>query len=426
MRYALSLIIFFCVFTVGLIAGDDQPQESFLKVGDRIAIIGDSITEQKQYSVMIETYLRACTPELKVSVIQFGWSGERAGGFAARMNNDLMGWKPTVATLCYGMNDGGYQPYKEAIGAEYRKQMERIAECFRGAKMRVVVGSPSVVDSFTWRKDKPDADKAYNENLARLGGIGKEIAVANGYVFADVHAVMMESMTKAKASLGEEYAVAGGDGVHPGQNGHLCMAYAFLKGLGMDGHIGEIRMSWPDKVEVSDGHALKSVKDGSIEVESLRYPFCFSGGPTNANGTESILPYLPFNLDLNRFLLVVKDLPEAQADVIWGKGTKTFTKEQLEKGINLAEEFLDNPFSEAFRKVVGAVAAKQSDEAWLIKGMLNSFRNVDSFVAKVDEEGQKAIGLIRKRIVERLDASQEAVQATVQPVNHVIKIIPKA
>ena len=60
-----------------------------LKQGDRIAIIGDSITEQKQYSVMIEAYLRMAAPELDLKLIQLGWSGERAPGFAMRMENDL-------------------------------------------------------------------------------------------------------------------------------------------------------------------------------------------------------------------------------------------------------------------------------------------------------------------------------------------------
>ena len=32
------------------------------------------------------------------------------------------------------------------------------------------------------------------------------------------------------------------DGVHPAANGHLIMAYAFLKGLGCDGNVGTITL----------------------------------------------------------------------------------------------------------------------------------------------------------------------------------------
>jgi len=69
-----------------------------LKAGDRLAICGDSITEQKMYSRMMEDYLTVCAPDLKVTVRQYGWSGERAPGFLARMTNDCLLFKPTVAT----------------------------------------------------------------------------------------------------------------------------------------------------------------------------------------------------------------------------------------------------------------------------------------------------------------------------------------
>ncbi|MBK8094800.1 MAG: hypothetical protein IPK32_23240 [Verrucomicrobiaceae bacterium] len=87
----------------------------------RVAIIGDSITEQKLYSKFIEAYLLACSGRSDIHVFQFGWGGERAGGFAARLENDLAVFKPNVATTCYGMNDGSYKAYVPEIGAEYEK-----------------------------------------------------------------------------------------------------------------------------------------------------------------------------------------------------------------------------------------------------------------------------------------------------------------
>lgn len=43
-----------------------------LQPGDRLAICGDSITEQKMYSRILETYLTVCVPELRLQVRQFG------------------------------------------------------------------------------------------------------------------------------------------------------------------------------------------------------------------------------------------------------------------------------------------------------------------------------------------------------------------
>src|SRR5262245_61871928 len=69
----------------------------FLKENDRLAIIGDSITEQRRYSRIMETYLTVCVPQLKVTTRQFGWSGETAEGFRKRMTNDCFRFQPTIA-----------------------------------------------------------------------------------------------------------------------------------------------------------------------------------------------------------------------------------------------------------------------------------------------------------------------------------------
>src|SRR6266481_6204539 len=122
-----------------------KPTGLLLKKGDRLAICGDSITEQKMYSRIIEDYLTMSVPELEVSVRQYGWGGERAGGFLARMTNDCLRFKPTIATTCYGMNDHEYRAYEESIGRTYREKSAAIIEAFKANNVRVVHGSPGCV-----------------------------------------------------------------------------------------------------------------------------------------------------------------------------------------------------------------------------------------------------------------------------------------
>src|SRR5438132_350234 len=52
-----------------------EPGAGVLQKHDRLAICGDSITEQKMYSRIIEDYLTVCVPDLGVTVRQYGWSG---------------------------------------------------------------------------------------------------------------------------------------------------------------------------------------------------------------------------------------------------------------------------------------------------------------------------------------------------------------
>ena len=48
-----------------------------------MAICGDSITQQKIYSVFMEDYFLMCQPVEGLRIAQFGWGGERAGNLPA-------------------------------------------------------------------------------------------------------------------------------------------------------------------------------------------------------------------------------------------------------------------------------------------------------------------------------------------------------
>jgi lysophospholipase L1-like esterase len=398
--------------------------EPVLEKGDRLAIIGDSITEQKQYSKFIETYLLACRPELEVQCFQFGWGGEWANGFAHRMENDLVPWMPDVVTTCYGMNDGSYREYEESIGKAYEDGMRKILERMKKAGATVVVGTPGVVDSFTWRREDPEFDVVYNDNLSHLAAIADRLAKEFGMPHADVFDAMMASMVAAKAKLGEEYHVGGGDGVHPSQNGHLVMAYAFLKGLGMDGNLGSVTIDLNGKAQASGGHKVVGGEGGTAEIESTRYPFCFYGDEKSPNGTRSIVPFVPFNQDLNRFTLTVKNLSAEQADVTFGAETKTFSNEQLTKGINLAAEFLSNPFSDPFRKLQDEVARKQQFETTMIKGFITNYRNLGPMF-EGDAEALAAMDTLRNKMVEKDRAAHAKAKAAVVPVRYTITVVAK-
>lgn len=391
-----------------------------LPANARVAVIGDSITEQKLYSKFIECYLLACTGREDLIVFQFGWSGERADGFANRLANDLAVFHPTVATTCYGMNDGSYQPYNDGIGGAYEKNMTRVIEGLKAAGISTIaVGSPGGVDpDFFTRLD----GKVYNETLAKLRDIAKGLAQKNGLPFANVYDTMMSALPKSKEANGKEYAPFGGDGFHPAPAGQLLMAQAFLKALGMDGAIGTITVD-AKGATASEGHRVISSADGTIELESSRWPFCFDADPKNPGSTRSILPFTSFNEELNRLTLVVKDLSKAKAKITWGTQSKEFTKGQLEAGINLAAEFSATPFDEPFMKLMEAVATKQQFETTVIKNLVTNFRLFGED-AKSDAELAAAFETVRKKVGEKHAAHHASARKRIQPVKHTVKVEP--
>jgi lysophospholipase L1-like esterase len=410
-------VILFLVF-VALTSSRAAAAEVGLKPGDAVAINGDSITEQKLYSVFIEDYLLMCQPAANLRTCQFGWGGETSWGFLARMKNDVIWFKPTVATTCYGMNDGGYSPMSPEKAKHYRDSQKAIVEQFKKAGVRlIIVGSPGCVDADTFHKKPADA-AMYNKTLAGLRDIAKEVAQEEGVVFANVFDPMIDAMTKAKAKYGNNYPLAGGDGVHPGPNGHLVMAYAYLKAMGCTGDIGTITIDMGSgKAEATDGHKVVSSDGGSAEIESTRYPFCFFGNP-EGQSTRSVIDFLPFNDELNRFKLVVKGAKADKLKVTWGTASKEFSKADLEKGINLAAEFIQNPFSEPFAKAEQAIKMQQNYETPLHKDLLHNMGRFREMVADESEAFDRIVAAAGKRQKTLSDASGAAVGA----VKHTIKV----
>ncbi len=386
----------------------------------RVAIIGDSITEQKQYSKFMDAYLLACTGRTDIKCFQFGWSGETAGGFKQRMENDLSVFRPNVATFCYGMNDGGYQPYNENIGKGYEANMRAVL--LKAKEMGVttiVAGTPGAVDTTYFRRATPTPDQ-YNDTLARLGAIDKKLSEELQTGFADVHGEMINAMAKAKAVLGTDYDVGGRDGVHPGANGQLLMAAAFLKGLGVDGNIGEISVDIKGQGAASAGHRITGA-NGTVEVESTKWPFCFEGDAKSSGGTRSIVPFTDFNEKLNRLTLRVKNLDAAKAKVTWGTESKEFTKEQLTQGINLAAEFTKTPFDGAFKTFMDAIGAKQNYETTMIKGVITNFRSLTND-AKEDAEFAAALNTLKTKMLAKQESLDAAARKLLVPVKHSLKV----
>ena len=395
-----------------------------IKQGDRLAICGDSITEQKMYSRLIEDYLTVCVPQLDVTVRQYGWSGERAGGFLGRMTNDCLRFQPTIATTCYGMNDHEYRPYEPRIGDAYRQNSAAIVRAFKANQVRVVMGSPGPVGKMpSWVKTASGTVHDLNMNLCRLRNIGIELAREEKVGFADLFWPMFTTGIKAQTLYGPDYAIAGKDGVHPGWAGQAMMAYAFLKAMGLNGEVARLEVDLKrSRITTSEGHYATSSGAGEFTIESSRYPFCAclpqtKGYPTcgaNDAGRDdtirSVLQLVPFDQDLNRFMLVVKGAKKKNYRVTWGTESLSIPGSDLKHGVNLASLFPSNPFSAAFARVDEAVAAKQAYETAQVKQSFHSAEaraNMDATVLRTESERAPLASAIKSAFV---------------PVRHTLKI----
>jgi len=426
--YQFKTIIITVFFSSFLILSPSGTAEQ-IKKDDIVAICGDTLANPRGYSAMIEMYLLVCQQNGPIRTAQFCLNNDLLKYLMARGVKPVLEMHPTVVTLSYGMEEGYFLPLKVLQpSGHFPKFSDNLRNLIHELKANgvrmIVVGSPGAVktDNFVPRYQNNIVD--YNATLTVFRDIARQVAKDEGCPFANVYDLMLDVMAKAKIKYGDKYHVCGANGYLPAENGQLVMAYAFLRAMGCNGEIGKIVVDIAKgNVTATTGHRIVSYSNGEIKIESSRYPFCFSGRPDDPAATTGIIEFFPFNEDLNRFSLIVNGLVSPdKVRVTWGSTSKTFSASEAASGINLAAEYLNNPFSESFKKILASVRKKQDwetpfyrDRLCRISSLKNDIKDIDPDLAASLEQLVPALIQVHSRMSDTLSAS-------VVPVLHTIKV----
>ena len=297
-----------------------------LKAGDRVVIYGDSITEQRLYSRFLQQYITCRYPEMKISFYNAGWSGDTAGGALKRLDRDVLSLHPTVVTLFFGMNDGGYRKLDQTVLDTYRANMEGLIKALQEKNIRTIVYTPGCSDHDRNPKLK---DANYNVTLEALAKIAMELATKYNCASEDIFHPML-TFQDAQKALDSTYSMMP-DSVHPLPNGHLLMTYYMLQGLGAE------PMPALGSFDAQTGTAkdLRVITndDASIVLETLKpipVPFWFDQANLSTMRTCGFL-------DFTGQKLTVSGLKAAKYTVVVGDAQPIqFTREELAAGVNTA------------------------------------------------------------------------------------------
>lgn len=200
----------------------------------RIALLGDSIPYAGQWPTLIEASLRN-TPALKnAEIVNFCLPSETASGLSEeghaggafprpcihdRLDSILTKYRPTLVIACYGMNDGMMRPFSEANFQAFKQGITKLKKRVEAAKASLIIITPPL-----YMADHPEKDSGqYNQVLQKYS----EWLLSqkkNGWKIVDMRPELTRQIREAKQqNPGFVYA---GDGVHPGQEGHLFIARA--------------------------------------------------------------------------------------------------------------------------------------------------------------------------------------------------------
>lgn len=393
----------------------------FFKDGDKVVMMGDSITEQYLYSSYVEAWTLTRFPAWNITFLNVGIGGDRSTGGNNRFKRDVLPNAPTAMTVDFGMNDGGYRLFDEAGFKTYMGGLQGIATQAKAANIRVAWCTPSPVEK---REDGP-ALQGYNETLEKYSEGVKQNAAANGNaLFIDQFHPFVATIDKVRSA--DPKNRISGDAVHPGSPGQSLMAWSILKGMDFPPVVAA--------VEINAG-ARQVVKSLNCKVDDLQVDATGkvvfnqqdNALPFFPEEAKSILTWVPIMDELNDYRLKVTGLKPGQYAVrLGGKNVAEYSDVALNDGVNLAPAALTaGPIADQVKAVWKAVKAKNDyyhDK--IFRGVILAEVKIPEFLnIKVDNIEAKRAAALTERMA-KLPELFEAIRKTLVMQPHQVEIVP--
>lgn len=318
----------------------------FLKDGDRVVFYGDSITDQRLYTTYIETYCLTRFPKKNFTFIHSGWGGDRVTGGGGgpidlRLKRDVLIYKPTVVTICLGMNDGSYGPFKQNIYDTYvngyRHIIETLLKELPGVRLTLLT-APAYDDVTR----NPNFPGGYNSTLVTLGEAVRQLGQEYNLSVADTNAPLVAALNRAETADAPSAAKIIQDRVHPGPGGHLVMASAVLKAWNAPSTVADIEIdAAADKVVRQDNTRISNLKVTGDAVSFTHLdnslPWAFDRDPERNADVKLTLAVTDIEAQFNRNVLKITGLKAAHYQVsVDGKAVGTVDATALAAGLDLA------------------------------------------------------------------------------------------
>jgi lysophospholipase L1-like esterase len=227
------------------------PAQIPFKAGDKVAFLGDSITEAGQNNAggYVQLIGRGLTANgVKIEIVGAGISGHKSNDMLARLDQDVLSKKPQWMTLSCGVNDVWHGKNGVPL-TDYKKNITAIVDKAQGAGVKVVILTSTMIGE--------DAAKPENVRLAAYNDFLRTLAKEKSCLLADLNAEMQAALADAVrtgAKLGNSNYLTT-DGVHMAFAGNQMMALGVLKGIGLDAaQVAKAKEAWldvPDTVHVS-------------------------------------------------------------------------------------------------------------------------------------------------------------------------------
>lgn len=210
-----------------------------IEPNSKLVMIGDSITDCGRatptgrppdglgagYVHFIWTILSAVCPARRIEIINTGVGGNTVKHLAERWRADVIDLKPDWLSVKIGINDVWRQfdrtdePATHVYLGDYKPTLEKLIAGVRPSLKGLILATPYFIE--------PDRNDPMRAMMDRYGQVVKRLAVKYEAVLVDTQAAFDEVLAGA-----DKFDLAA-DRVHPGPVGHMVIARAFLKAIGL-------------------------------------------------------------------------------------------------------------------------------------------------------------------------------------------------
>ena len=330
-------------------------EDFFFKDGDRVVMIGDSITEQHLYSNYVEMWTVTRFPKWKITFRNVGIGGDRSVGGNSRFARDVLLHKPTAMTVDFGMNDGSYREFSDQTFKPYMDGLQGMADQATAANIRTAWVTPQPLDNDEQGKT---ALTGYNQTLEKFSDGVRAISEKNSGKFVDQFHPYLQVLDAARSKADKYNRITAGDAVHPGPPGQALMAASILKGMNFPSLVAAVEIDAKQNKVVSQENC--SVEGLQATATSVKFKKLDKALPFFPEDASSILPWTPILDELNDYKIQVTGLAPGKYKVrIDSVDVAELSAESLGAGVDIAAEVLKSgPIAEQAKKVKEAVEKK--------------------------------------------------------------------
>ena len=253
--------VFVILIFLSLSAKFYSQEKPNFKNNQTICFIGNRITQDGRYHMLLQTYFATRYPSIKLNYFNCGISGDVAKGMLDRFDKDILIHKPDYAFLTVGMNDIMSYLYDPTLKVHqkildnrqkalenYFIRTEKLATKLINNNITTIFLTPSIYDQTTTLQTTNKF--GINDALEKCSIHIRQLAKKHNALLVNFQPEMLR-LNKQFQKKDPSKTKISQDRVHPEDTGHFIMMNTILNSMEKPNKVSEIKINAKKGINLS-------------------------------------------------------------------------------------------------------------------------------------------------------------------------------